>query len=198
LPFAAIQGAPADRVASESLETVIPGYGAFIMAGLIVIATFGCNNAQILAGARIYYSMAKEGLFFHRVGRLNRARVPGWSLVLQGIWSCLLVLPRTFSSDGVFGNLYSDLLDYATFAILLSHAATVACVFRLRAKRPDMPRPYRVTGYPLVPALFLVLAGFVLLALVVYRPLTTWPGLGLAALGVPAYYAFRRSRSRQS
>jgi APA family basic amino acid/polyamine antiporter len=194
LPFEAIQAAPADRVASESLEVVFPGVGSLLMAGLIVIATFGCNNAQILAGARVYYAMAREGLFFKQAGRLNRARVPGWSLVLQGIWSCALVLPRTFSSDGIFGNLYSDLLDYATFAILLAHAATVACVFRLRAKRPDFARPYRVTGYPFVPGLFLLLAGFVLLALVVYRPFTTWPGLGLAALGVPAYFLFRRTR----
>ncbi|MFN2383230.1 MAG: APC family permease [Gemmatimonadota bacterium] len=191
LPIAAIQQAPGDRVASAAFEALWPGVGALVIAGAVVIATFGANNAMIMAGARIYYAMARDGLFFEPAGRLNRARVPGWSLALQGAWAAALVLPRTARADGSYGSLYGDLLDYATFALLLFYALSVACVYRLRRTRPG-PRAGATPGYPVTPAIFLAGAGAIMLALVVYRPYTTWLGLGLVLLGIPVYFLWRR------
>src|SRR5881296_3304255 len=119
LPFAAIQNAPSDRVASETANVIFPGTGATIMAVAIMISTFGCNNGLILAGARAYYAMAKDGLFFRRVGELNKNHVPAWGLIVQGIWAGILVLPRTVKADGSYGNLYGNLLDYVISAALI-------------------------------------------------------------------------------
>lgn len=199
LPFAEVQTASSDRVASVGLESALPGLGAVVMAALIVLATFGCNNAQILAGARIPFAMARDGTFFAGIGRLNRARVPGRALALQGMWAGLLVLPRTVDpATGDFGNLYSNLLDYTIFATMLAHAGSVLCVFRLRAKRPDAERPYRTVGYPVVPAFFLAGASALMLAFIVYRPYTSWPGLLIVLLGVPVYAAFRAAARRRA
>ena len=193
LPLAAIQQAPADRVATATLDTIVPGLGASLMAAAILISTFGCNNGLILAGARAYYAMARDGLFFKRVGELNPAKVPAAGLVLQGLWSVLLVLPRTFDpATGRYGNLYGNLLDYVISAALIFYILTIAGVFRLRATRPDAERPYRAVGYPLVPALYIVGASAILVVLFAYRPATTWPGLVIVLLGVPVYYAWRR------
>lgn len=199
LPFEALQEAPADRVASATLDRIFPGTGGVVMAFLIVIATFGCNNAQILSGGRLYYAMARDGLFFDRVGRLNRARVPGKALGVQAVWASMLVLPRTYDPTmQAYGNLYGDLLDYVTFSIVLFYALAVLALFRLRTTRPMSDRSYHVVGYPLVPAVFLVGAGAILTLLLVYRPYTTWPGLGLVLMGIPIYLLFRRgSRSRR-
>lgn len=192
LPFASIQQAPADRVATATLEAVWPGAGAIVMAVAIVISTFGCNNGLILAGARAYFAMSRDGLFFQSAGVLNAHKVPAWGLVLQGIWAAALVLPRTYNAETrVYGNLYSNLLDYVVSAALIFYIMTIAGVFRLRRTRPDAARPYRAFGYPIVPALYIVGATAILLALFTYRTATTWPGLIIAVLGVPVYYAWR-------
>lgn len=193
LPFEAVQHAPADRVATAALNVVFPGLGATIMAIAIMISTFGCNNGLILAGARAYYAMARDGLFFRSAGELNDAKVPAWGLVLQGIWAAALVLPRTYDvTSGTYGNLYSNLLDYVISAALIFYILTIAGVFRLRRTRPDADRPYRAFGYPIVPALYIVGAATILLVLFIYKTSTTWPGLVIVLLGVPVYFAWRK------
>ncbi len=195
LPLASIQSAPSDRVATLLIDTVFPGIGAVVMAVAIMVSTFGCENGLILAGARAYYAMARDGLFFKRAAELNEARVPAFGLVLQGVWAVLLVLPRTYNvSTGTYGNLYSNLLDYVISAALLFYALTVAGLFRLRFTRPDAPRPYKAFGYPVVPALYIVGALSILLVLFAYRPATTWPGLVIVLTGVPVYLLARRGR----
>jgi APA family basic amino acid/polyamine antiporter len=192
LPLAAIQQAPADRVATSTLETIFPGVGVALMAFAIMISTFGCNNGLILAGARAYYAMAHDRLFFARAGELNAARVPAWGLVLQGIWASVLVLPRTYdSATGRYGNLYGNLLDYVISAALLFYILTIAGVFRLRATRPDAPRPYRAVGYPWLPALYIAGAATILMVLLIYRPATTWPGFLIVLLGLPVFLVMR-------
>jgi basic amino acid/polyamine antiporter, APA family len=193
LPLEAIQHAPADRVATATLERIVPGLGAALMAAAILISTFGCNNGLILAGARAYYAMARDGLFFRRVGTLNAAKVPSAGLMLQGLWSALLVLPRTYDpASGRYGNLYGNLLDYVISAALIFYILTIAGIFRLRQTRPQADRPYRAFGYPLIPALYILGAATILLVLFAYRPATTWPGLVIVLLGVPVYLAWRR------
>jgi APA family basic amino acid/polyamine antiporter len=139
--------------------------------------------------------MARDGLFFERAGRLNAARVPAWGLVLQGVWAALLVLPRTFDiAQRKYGNLYNDLLDYIISAALLFYVLTIAGIYRLRVTRPEAERPYRAFGYPLVPALYLLGATILVAVLVVYRPMTTWPGMVLVLLGLPVYFMWRWRR----
>ena len=194
LPLRAIQQAPADRVATAMLQEIFPGYGPALMAVAIMVATFGCANGLVLAGARAYYAMAKDGLFFARAGVLNKANVPGWSLMVQGIWSAALVLPRTYNPiTHAYGNLYSNLLDYVISAALLFYILTIAGVFRLRRTRPDAERPYRVAGYPFVPALYIFGAAVVLVMLFVYRPATTWPGLAIVIIGAAVYAVLPRT-----
>jgi APA family basic amino acid/polyamine antiporter len=195
LPFEQIQRAPADRVATSTLDAIIPGAGTSLMAVAIVISTFGCNNGLILAGARAYYAMARDGLFFGSAGRLNRAKVPAWGLVWQGLWAAFLVLPRTYNpTSASYGNLYSNLLDYVVSAALIFYILTIAGVFRLRRTRPDIDRPYRAFGYPAVPASYVLGASVILCVLFVYRTATTWPGVIIVLLGLPVYLGWR-SRS---
>jgi APA family basic amino acid/polyamine antiporter len=197
LPLDAIQHAPADRVATAMLERIFPGYGPVLMAAAIMVSTFGCVNSLVLAGARAYYAMAKDGLFLARAGTLNAARVPGRSLLVQGIWSAALVLPRTYNAETQrYGNLYSNLLDYVMSAALLFYILTIAGVFRLRRTRPEAERPYRVLGYPFVPALYIAGAGTVLFMLFTFRPSTTWPGLVIVILGAAVYGVLRRARAQ--
>lgn len=197
LPLSSIQHAPSDRVASAMLEAVFPGLGAIIMAIAIVISTFGCMNGLILAGSRVYHSMANDGLFLRRAGTLNAAHVPGWSLVIQGIWCALLVLPRTYNAaTHSYGSLYSNLLDYVISAALIFYVLTIAAVIRLRRKHPDWERPYRSPGYPAVPLFYIVGATIVLVCLFAFRPATTWPGLLIVLLGLPVYAWQRRFVSR--
>jgi APA family basic amino acid/polyamine antiporter len=192
LPLDQIQHAPSDRVATATLDAIFPGLGATLMAVAIMISTFGCNNGLILAGARAYYAMARDGLFFTRVKRLNAAKVPASGLVLQGVWAAALVLPRTYdTATGRYGNLYGNLLDYVISAALIFYILTIAGVFRLRRTRPDADRPYRAAGYPVVPALYILGASTILMVLFAYRASTTWPGLVIVLLGVPVYYAWR-------
>jgi basic amino acid/polyamine antiporter, APA family len=192
LPVASIQHAPSDRVATATLDAIFPGLGATLMASAILISTFGCNNGLILAGARAYYAMARDGLFFKAISRLNEAKVPAAGLVIQGIWSALLVLPRTFDpATGRYGNLYGNLLDYVISAALIFYILTIVGVFRLRRTRPNVERPYRAFGYPTVPVLYIAGALTILLVLFGYRPATTWPGLVIVLLGLPVYFMWR-------
>lgn len=196
LPLGAIQQAPSDRVATATLEAIFPGLGAILMAMAIMVSTFGCNNTLILAGARAFYAMAKDKLFFKPVGVLNKAHVPGRSLLAQGIWACFLVLPRTYdTATGKYGNLYSNLLDYIISSALIFYILTIAGLFRLRNIRPDAERPYRAFGYPIVPALYILGATAILIALAVYKPSTTWPGFIIVLLGLPLYVLVKPARS---
>ena len=193
LPLPAIQHAPSDRVATAVLERIFPAYGSALMAIAIMISTFGCINSLVLQGARAYYAMAKDRLFFPRAASLNRARVPGHSLWMQGAWSAMLVLPRTYNpATGAYGNLYSNLLDYIISAALIFYILTIAAVFRLRYKMPDAERSYRVPGYPVTPALYILGAAVVLVILFAYRPATTWPGLVIVLAGAVIYAGLRR------
>jgi len=197
LPFDAIQHAPADRVATATLEAIFPGFGAFIMAIAIMISTFGCNNGLILAGARAYYAMGRDRVFFKRTGTLNSHNVPAWGLVLQGVWTAVLILPRTYNtSTGVYGNLYGELLDYVISAALIFYILTIAALFRLRQTRPNAERPYRAFGYPLIPALYIVGATTVLAVLFAYKTSMTLRGLVIILLGVPAYLLWTRNSPR--
>ncbi len=189
-----IQRAPGDRVATATLNRMFPGAGVTLMAVGIMVSTFGCANGLILAGARAYYAMARDRLFFRHAGELNEARVPAWSLWAQGAWAAFLVLPRTVDPvTGGLGNLYSNLLDYVVSAALVFYILTIGAVFRLRRTRPDADRPYRAVGYPAVPALYVIGAATILLVLFVYRPSTTWPGLVIVLLGLPVYLYWRRA-----
>ena len=211
LPLAAIRSAPEDRVATAALQAILGGGGASIMALAIMISTFGCNNGLILAGARVYYAMARDGLFFRAAGRLNRWRVPGVGLAIQCVWALLLVIPRTRLRDASgllvldratgapqYGNLYTNLLEYVVFSVLLFYVITLLGLFRLRRKRPDAERPYRVWGYPWVPLFYVLGASLVVLALLVYRTQTTWPGLLFVVAGIPVYFLWRRLRARDT
>src|ERR1700720_2343168 len=198
LPFTAIQNAPSDRVASETANVIFPGAGATIMAVAIMVSTFGCKNGLILSGARAYFAMARDGLFFRSVSRLNRNHVPGWGLVVQGIWAGLLVLPRTVKRDATgavagYGNLYGNLLDYVISAALIFYILTILGIFMLRRKRPDAERPYKAFGYPVVPLLYIIGASVILAVLFIYQTATTWPGLIIVLSGVPIYFLWRRS-----
>jgi APA family basic amino acid/polyamine antiporter len=200
LPLPAIQNAPADRVAAATVERIFPGYGAAIMAVAIMISTFGCVNSLVLAGARAYYAMALDRLFFQRAGVLNRARVPGWSLMVQGVWAAVLVLPRTYDpATKQYGNLYSNLLDYVISAALIFYILTIAGVIRLRKTRPNAERPYRTPLYPVLPIFYIVGAAIVLAMLFAYRPATTWPGLVIVLAGAAVYAAVgKKQNGRQA
>jgi basic amino acid/polyamine antiporter, APA family len=211
LPLAAIQGAPEDRVGTAALSVIFGPAGATIMAIAIIISTFGCNNGLILAGARVYYAMARDGLFFRPTGRLNQNHVPAMGLVLQCVWASLLVLPRTRRYDAatgaplvdplgepVYGNLYSDLLAYVVFSVLIFYVLTIAGLFVLRRTRPDAERPYHAFGYPLVPALYMVGASVIVVVLLLYQTKTAWPGLVIVLTGVPVYFLWNRLAGRSA
>lgn len=196
LPVHGMQTAPGDRVATLAVSTVLPVVGKAAMGVLIMVSTFGTVNALTLAGGRACYAMAQDGLFFRRAGELNKAQVPGWALVMQCVWSMVLVLPRTFdAATGKYGNLYSNLLDYVISAALLFYILTVGGVLRLRKTRPNAPRPYCCWGYPWLPVLYIIGAAVVLVVLFGYRTATTWPGLIIVISGVPVYWLLRRRNS---
>lgn len=207
LPLEKIQHAADDRVGTAAMEVMFGATGGAIMAVAIMISTFGCCNGLILSGARVYYAMAQDGLFFRSTGRLNARHVPAMALVLQGVWTALLVLPRTRLRDPItnapvqdsagveqYGNLYGMLLDYVVFAVLIFYVLTIAGVFVLRRTQPQAERPYRAFGYPVLPAFYIVAATVILLVLAVYRTQTSWPGLLLVLAGVPIYFFWRKSR----
>jgi APA family basic amino acid/polyamine antiporter len=181
-----IKTAPQERVGTLALEHMFGPVGQYLMAGAILVSTFGCINGLILAGARVYFAMARDGLFFARAGDLNRNGVPAWALVAQGVWTALLTLTGT----------YGQLLDYVIFAALLFYVLTMFALFSLRRKQPDMPRPYKAFGYPVVPALYAFSAFAVAAILLVAKPVYSFSGLILVLLGIPVYYIWeRRTRS---
>jgi len=183
LPLSAIQGAPQDRVGTVAAQVIFGGAGVAIMAVAIMISTFGCKNGLILSGARVYYAMSHDGLFFRRAGDVDPVhRTPRAALWAQALWTCLLCLSGT----------YSDLLNYVIFAVVLFYFLTVIALFRLRRVRADLARPYRVVGYPWMPALYMVLMGAVMVDLLFESPLYTWPGLIIVVIGVPVFFAWRR------
>lgn len=192
-----IQTAPDDRVATATLAAIFGNSGAVLMALAIMISTFGCANGLILAGARVYFAMARDGLFFQGTGRLNKYHVPAMGLILQGIWAAILVLLRTrlvSSTTGAvtYGNLYGVLLDYVIFAALMFYVLTIGALFILRRTRPDAERPYRAWGYPILPFLYIVIAIVIMLVLILYQTQDTWPGLLIVLLGVPVYAIWSR------
>jgi APA family basic amino acid/polyamine antiporter len=177
LPLEAIQSAPQDRVGTAVAQSVLGLKAEGMMAVAIMVSTFGCVNGLVLAGARVYYAMAQDGLFFRAAGTLNSRGVPAVGLALQACWAALLTL------SGTYGNL----LDYVIFAALLFYVLTVGAIFRLRRLRPLAERPYKAFGYPFVPALYIVLAILLMVDLLVYKPNYTWPGLGIVLAGLPVY-----------
>jgi basic amino acid/polyamine antiporter, APA family len=205
LTLSQIQHAPDDRVGTAALGVIFGGAGAAIMAVAIMISTFGCNNGLVLAGARVYYAMARDGLFFRSTGKLNDKHVPAIGLILQGLWAVLLVIPRTrsYGSEGLplvdpttgferYGNLYSDLLNYVVFSVLIFYVLTIVGLFVLRRKRPAAERPYKAFGYPLIPALYIIAATIIMIVLLLYQTKTTFPGLAIVLIGVPVYFIWRK------
>lgn len=187
LPFEEIQHADKDRVGTALLSAVFGEGGLIIMAVLIMISTFGCINGITLSGARVYYAMAQDGLFFTQAKTLNKNHSPQTALIFQAIWTSILALSGS----------YGDLLDYVVFAVLLFYILTVAGVIILRFKRPNENRPYKVPAYPIVPILYILLAGFVCINLLLFKPDYTFPGLGIVLLGIPVYFLVnRKSQNR--
>jgi len=197
LPFSEIEHAPHNRVAVTMMNDIFGPPGAMCMAAAIMISTFGCDNGLILAGARVYYAMARDHLFFKRVGTTNRFHVPAAALVVQGIWTALLTLPRTVTRDlsthqVVYGNVYNQLLEYIVSADLVFYILMVVAVMLLRRTKPDAGRPYRTWGYPFVPIISVLLAGLLLVDLGFLAPATSGIGILIVLIGVPAYFFWRK------
>ncbi|AGA25391.1 APC family permease [Singulisphaera acidiphila] len=197
LPLDQIQGAPQDRVGTAVMHAVFGRAGTVAMAVAILISTFGCVNGLILAGARVYYAMARDGLFFNRVGTTNRRHVPAVALVAQGVWACLLALPVTVTIDPsshvpIYGNLYSQLLEYIIPVDVAFYMLMVGAVIALRRKTPGAERPYRTLGYPLTALIYLGLAVLVVLDFIVMTPETSGIGVLLVLAGIPVYFLWSR------
>jgi APA family basic amino acid/polyamine antiporter len=191
-----IEHAPQNRVAVAMMQVIFGTPGVLAMAAAIMISTFGCDNGLILAGARVYYAMARDGLFFRRVGTTNRFYVPAVALVVQAIWTMLLTLPRTITtnaSSGVrsFGNVYTQLLEYIVSADLIFYLLLVGAVIILRRKRPNEPRPYRTWGYPFVPVISIALAILLVCDLAFLAPATSGVGIAIVLTGVPVYLVWK-------
>jgi APA family basic amino acid/polyamine antiporter len=187
LPATAIANAPQDRVATAALEAVFGAPGLYAMAAAVMLSCFGCNAALILSGPRVYYAMARDKLFFRAAGVLHpRFKTPAVALAVQAVWACTLCLSGT----------YGQLLEYMVFASLLFYILTVSCLFALRIKRPDLDRPVKAVGYPVLPALYLGATVLLCGDLLVEKPQYTWPGLVIVALGIPVYYAWRGKAQR--
>ncbi|WP_346318778.1 amino acid permease [Chitinophaga sp. YIM B06452] len=179
LPFNEIAFAEQDRVGVAAAEKIFgAGVGAYTIAVMIIISTFGCNNGLILSGARVYYTMAKDGLFFRKAGELNRFDVPGYGLWIQAIWASLLCL----------SGKYGDLLAMVIFGVLVFYVITILGIFILRKTRPDVPRSYKAFGYPVLPAIYILVALSLAILLLIYEPRYAIPGLGIILLGIPLYF----------
>lgn len=178
-----IMFAQKDRVGAAALSTIFGDVAKYMMAALIMVSTFGCNNGLILSGSRLFQSMAKEGLFFKSAAKLNKFQVPSNALVFQAIWASILCLSGS----------YGDLLDYCTFSSLIFYIVTIAGLFVLRKKMPDAERPYKAFGYPVIPALYILITGLICADLLVYKTFNTGMGLLIIALGVPVYFLFKRN-----
>ena len=184
-----VQYAAEDRVATAVLEQIFHSGGAWLMAGAILVSTFGCANGLTLAGARVYYAMSRDGLFFKSVGSLNpRFKTPVAGLAIQAVWATFLCLSGS----------YSQLLDYIIFAVLLFYILTIAGLFVLRFKQPNAVRPYKAFGYPVLPALYIVMASWICIVLLRYKPQYTWPGLVLVLLGIPVFLFWSRPSARRT
>ncbi len=197
LSLGEIAHAPQNRVAVAALRAVLGQPGAVAMAAAILISTFGCNNGLILAGARVYYAMARDGLFFRAIARTNARHVPAAALVAQGIWAALLTVPRTIAVDSAtgatrYGNVYTQLLEYIVAADLVFYVLLIAAVMVLRRKQPEMPRPYRAWGYPLVPLVAIALAALLTADLALLAPATCGIGCAIVLSGWPVYAFCRR------
>ncbi len=181
LPLSGIQNAPEDRVATAVMTVMFGGSATWMMALAVLVSTFGCVNGLVMTGSRVYYAMAQDGLFFRACGRVDaKTHVPVVSLWVQCAWGSALTLSGT----------YSDLLDYVIFAVLLFYILTIAGLFVLRRTRPEMERPYRAIGYPVLPALYIVAASVIEVLLLLYKPSYTWPGLLLVLTGIPVYWGW--------
>lgn len=177
-----IQFATNDRLGSAAMYSLFGSSAAIIMAIVIVISTFGCNNGLILSGARVYYAMAKDGLFFKSTGKLNKNGVPSSGLIFQGAWTSILCLSGT----------YSNLLDYVVFAVLIFYSLTIASIFVFRKKMKGEELPRKAFGYPYLPVLYIILACLIMIDLLIYKPNYTWPGLIIVVLGIPVYFIWRK------
>jgi APA family basic amino acid/polyamine antiporter len=196
LPLADIQRAPQNRVGTAAMAAALGAPGTVAMAAAIMVSTFGCINGLVLAGARVSYAMARDGLFFRRVATLNGRQVPAVALVVQGLWAAALTLPRSVSVDRTsgattFGNLYTQLLEYIVPADLVMYAMMVVAVVVLRRRDPNAHRPYRTWGYPIVPALYVTLALLLVADLAYLAPSTSGIGYLIVASGLPVYLAWR-------
>ena len=197
LPLEGIQQAPQNRVAVAAMHAMLGPFGTIAMAVAIMISTFGCNNGLILAGARVYYAMARDGLFFRAIAKLNAHKAPAMALLVQGIWASFLTLPRTVITDPAtgavtYGNVYTQLLEYIISADLVFYVLMVGALFVLRRKAPDAPRPYRTWGYPIVPVIYIVIATLLIADLAYLAPTTSGIGYLLVLTGVPVYLAWRK------
>jgi basic amino acid/polyamine antiporter, APA family len=179
-----MQFAVDDRIGTAAMYGLLGRNAALVMAVLIMISTFGCNNGLILSGARVYYAMAVDGLFFKKTGELNSHGVPGRALVFQGVYASLLCLSGT----------YSNLLDYVIFTVLLFYILSMAAVFIFRHKMPEAHREFKAVGYPVVPVIYIVAVIFIMIVLAVYKPLYTWPGLIIVLLGIPVYFIWKKAK----
>jgi APA family basic amino acid/polyamine antiporter len=188
LPLNEIANAPADRVAVAASNAIFGNMGTYVIAIMIMIATFGCNNGLILAGARVYYTMAQDGLFFKKAGTLNKHAVPAWALWAQCIVAGLLCL----------SGRYGDLLDMVSFIVVIFYILTIIGIFILRKKRPELERPYKAFGYPILPAIYILMGTCFCFLLIIYKPNFTWPGLIITLLGVPLYYLALRKQKTAS
>lgn len=186
LPLDQIAFAESDRVAVTASNVIFGGMGTYIIAAMIMISTFGCNNGLILAGARVYYTMAQDGLFFKKAGVLNKNAVPEWALWAQCVVASILCL----------SGRYGDLLDMVSFIVVIFYVLTIAGIFILRKTRPDMPRPYKAIGYPILPAIYMLMGISFCVLLIIYKPQFTWPGLIITLLGIPLYYIAVRNAKK--
>jgi APA family basic amino acid/polyamine antiporter len=196
LPFPEIQHAPQNRVAVAMMNAVFGHPGAMCMAAAIMISTFGCDNGLILAGARVYYAMARDGLFFQKIATTNRFHVPAAALIAQGIWTALLVLPRTVTINAAthqatYGNVYNQLLEYIVSADLLFYLLMIVALILLRREKPGAERPYRTWGYPIVPIVSILLSGLLIIDLAWLAPATSGIGILIVLSGVPVYFLWR-------
>ncbi|MFN3301152.1 MAG: APC family permease, partial [Sediminibacterium sp.] len=186
LPLDQIAFAESDRVAVTASNIIFGGIGTYIIAAMIMVSTFGCNNGLILAGARVYYTMAQDGLFFKKAGELNKNAVPEWALWAQCIVASLLCL----------SGRYGDLLDMVSFIVVIFYVLTIAGIFILRKTRPEIPRPYKAIGYPILPAIYMIMGISFCVLLIIYKPQFTWPGLIITLLGIPLYYIAVRNAKK--
>jgi len=182
LPLNEIATAPKDRVGVAASEVIFGNSGTIIIALMIMVSTFGCNNGLILAGARVYYTMANDGLFFKKAGVLNKNAVPAYALTMQCVFACL------WSLSGKYG----DLLDMISFVVVCFYMLTIGGIFILRKKRPDAERPYKAFGYPVLPVLYIMMGISFCVLLIIYKPAFTWPGFIITLAGIPIYYIARK------